>query len=73
MNDCLRVSKVSGKFRIPFIYNFALYLQYNFAIFLNSRLLLTVSIVFSVHINKTLRLIDLKTTTAMMQKFCYLC
>ena len=23
INDCLRVSKVSGKFRIPIIYNFA--------------------------------------------------
>ena len=68
MSDCLRVSKVSWKFRIPFIYNFALYLQYKFAIFLKSRLLLTVSIVFSVYINKTLQLNDLKPTTAMNAK-----
>ena len=67
MNDFLHVLKVSWKFRIPTIYNFAVIYGWNFAIFLKSSLLLTVSIVFSVYI-KTLRLNNLKSRTAMNAK-----
>ena len=46
INDCLRVSKVSWKFRIPTMYKFTHELYF---FFLNVAYFLTVSIVFSVY------------------------
>ena len=64
INDRLRVSKISWKFHIPTIYNFAVIYPWNLLYFKKVAYFLTVSIVFS-FINKTLRLNNLKTGRAM--------
>ena len=48
INDRLRVTKVSWKFRIPTTYNFVVIYPY-ISYFFKSSLFLTVSIVFSDH------------------------
>ena len=48
INDHLRVSKVSWKFRIPTIYNFVVIYPWNLLFSLKVAYFLTVSIVFSV-------------------------
>ena len=63
INDCLRVSKISWKFCIPTIYNFAVIYPWNLLFFEKVPYILTVSIVFS-FINKILRLNNLKTRIA---------
>ena len=49
-NDPLRVLKISRKFRIPAIYNFAVIYASNFLFSEKVAYFLTVSIVFSVYI-----------------------
>ena len=49
INDRLRVSKVSWKFRTPTIYNFAVICKWNLLLFKNLTYFLTVSIAFSVY------------------------
>ena len=62
INDCLCVSKVSWKFHIPTIDNFAVIYPWNLLFSLKEAYFLTVSI------SKTLRLNNLKTRTAMNAK-----
>ena len=64
MNDCLRVSKVSWKFGIPNIYNFAVNHPWNLLFSLKVAYFL-LSFLF---INKNLRLNNLKIRTAMNAK-----
>ena len=63
INDRLRVSKISWKFHIPTIYNFAVIYPWNLLYFKKVAYFLTVSIVFS-FINKTLWLNNLKIRRA---------
>ena len=49
INDCLQVSKVSWKFHIPTIYNFAVICPWNLLFLKKVAYFLTVSIVFSVY------------------------
>ena len=49
INDCLRVSKVSWKFRIRTIYNFAVIYLWNLLFSYKVAYFLTVSTVFSVY------------------------
>ena len=49
ISGCLRVSKVSWKFRVASIYNFALIYPWNLLFSLKVAYFLTVSIVFSVY------------------------
>ena len=49
INDRLSVSKVSWKFRVPTIYNFAVIYSWNLLFSLKVAYFLTVSIVFSVY------------------------
>ena len=48
-DNCLRVSKVSSKFRIPTIYNFAVIYPWNVLFSSKVTYFLTVSIIFSVY------------------------
>ena len=67
INDRLHVSKVSWKFRITIIYNFAVIRRnepVKFAIFLKSSLLFNSFYCLFLLLNKTLRLNNLKTRTA---------
>ena len=52
INDPLRFSKVSSKSCIPTFYNFAVKFTVKFTIFLESSLLFTVPVVFSVYKQK---------------------
>ena len=63
INDRLRVSKVSWKFRIPTIYHFVVIYQRNFKL----AYFLTVFMSF-LFINKTLQLNNFKNRTAMNSK-----
>ena len=65
INDRFRVSKMSLKFRNPTIYNSAVNYRRNLQFSQKTAYLLTVSFLF---INKTLRLDNLKTGTAMNAK-----
>ena len=49
INDQLRVSNVSWKFRIPTIFNFAIIYAWNLLFSLKVAYFLTISIVFSVY------------------------
>ena len=49
INDRLSVSKVSWKFRVPTVYNFAVIYSWNLLFSLKVAYFLTVSIVFSVY------------------------
>ena len=49
INDRLRVSNISWKFRIPTLYNFAVVYPWNMPFSLKIAYFLTVSIVFSVY------------------------
>ena len=49
INDRLRVSKVSWKFRIPTIFNFAVICQWNLLFSKKVAYFLTVSMVFSIY------------------------
>ena len=64
INDRLRVSKVSWKFGIPTICNFAVIYPWNLLFSLKVAYFLTFLLSF-LFINKTLRLNNLKTRTAM--------
>ena len=68
INDRLYVLKVSWKFRIPTIYNFAVIYPWNWLFSQKVAYFLTVSIVFSVY-KQTLRPNNLKTRTAITQNF----
>ena len=66
INDRLRLSKVSWKFRISSIYNFVVIYPWNL-LFSSICYILTVSIAFYVY-KKTVRLNELKTRGAMIAK-----
>ena len=62
INDCLLVLKVTWKFWVPTIYNFAVIYLWSFLFSEKVVYFLTISDVFSVN-NKTLKLINIKTRT----------
>ena len=75
INDRVSVSTESWKFCIPTSYSFDVIYSWNLLFFQEVAYFLTVSIVFSVYINKTLGLNNLKTRKVMNAKIsvCYLC
>ena len=68
INDRLRFWKVPWKFCISTIYNFAVIYPWNLQFSYEVTYFLRVSVVFSVY-KKILRLNNLKTRTAMNEKF----
>ena len=67
INDCLRDSKVSWKFRIPTINNFLIIYMWTLLFSYKIAYFLTVSFLFSVY-KQNLRLNNLKTKTAINTK-----